>query len=93
MAQAQSRVDSLVAALSKAFPNEYPAAAQWSVQLEPLQDAIVGNVRPLMLVLLAAVAMMLLTGCANIANLLLARASARQREIALRCALGRAADA
>ncbi len=88
VAQAQARVDSLVAALSKAFPNEYPATAQWSVQLEPLQDAIVGNVRPLMLVLLAAVAMMLLTGCANIANLLLARASARQREIALRCALG-----
>jgi putative ABC transport system permease protein len=88
MATAQTQLDALVASLRKQYPVDYPTHSAWTLRLVPLKDIVVGNVRRALLLLLVAVASVLLIGCGNIANLLLARASARGREIAVRLALG-----
>ena len=88
IAQAQSRVDALVASLQKEFPGDYPLQNAWTVQLLPLKERLVGNFRQSLILLLGAVVLVLLIGCVNVANLLLARSSARGREMAVRQALG-----
>ncbi len=88
MAQAQTRLTTMAAELRRAFPGDYPPQAQWTIEIQPLQETLVGNVRPMLLVLLGAVILIVFIVSLNIANLLLARASGRQHEMAVRVSLG-----
>ena len=88
VSQAQMRLNALVSELRQQYPANYPAASGWTMNLTSMDEVVVGNTRSLLWILLASVAAILLIGCINVANLLLSRASAREREIAVRLALG-----
>ena len=88
VAQAQAKLEAFAGQLKRQFPSDYPEAWKWTPRLVPLQDELVGKVRPMLLVVLGAVGFVLLICSVSLANLVLARSSARQRETAVRVALG-----
>jgi putative ABC transport system permease protein len=83
--QAHAELDTIARRLETQYPN---ANGMTGVTFLSLYDYVVGDIRPILLVVLAAVAVVLLIGCANVANLLLARATARVKEVSIRTALG-----
>jgi predicted permease len=86
--EAQAKLDAMSSQIRTNFASDYPDQSKWTVRILPLQEALVGNIRPVLWVLMAAVTLIILIAAVNIANLLLARASGRQREVSLRLALG-----
>src|SRR5262249_29102708 len=83
--QAQNELSTTAAQLEQEFPQQ---KGKLSMRLVPLQEQVVGNIRSALLVFLGAVSFVLLIGCANVANLMLAHAATRQKEMAVRAALG-----
>jgi putative ABC transport system permease protein len=85
LAQAQSDFSSISAALEEEYPD---TNRDWGAVVRSLDDALLGSTRPQLLVFMAAVSLVLLIGCANLASMTLARATARARDLSIRVALG-----
>ncbi len=83
--QARAGLAAIAARLEQAYPD---TNAGWTTTVAPLHDQVVGGVRPALIILLAGVAVILLMACVNVANLVLARSVSRQKELAVRAALG-----
>ena len=90
VSEAQAKLEIFSAQLTAQYPTEYPAAVRWTARLVGMQEDLVGKVRTELFILFGAVGFVLLIGCVNLANLLLSRSASRQREIAIRLALGAA---
>jgi putative ABC transport system permease protein len=88
LAQAQAQIDSVVRGMRTRFAKNYPQTDSFGATIYPFKRLVIGDIRPLLLILLGAVALVLLIACANLATMLLARASTRERDTAIRIAVG-----
>src|SRR3984893_15336065 len=86
--QAQAELDKIISNWSQTYPDNYGSNSGFGAKIYPLQDQVVGGMRAGLAILLGAVIFVLLIACANLATMLLARASARERDLTLRIALG-----
>jgi putative ABC transport system permease protein len=88
LAQAQAEIETIIGTWPTQFPMNYNAETRFGATVYPLHEQVVGGMRTALLILLGAVALVLLIACANLTTMLLARAGAREREFAIRVALG-----
>jgi predicted permease len=88
VAQAQADVSTLASSLEKQYPDSYPANTGYAASVIPLQEELTRRAKPTFLILLGTAGLVLLIACANVANLTLARLIRRERELAIRAALG-----
>jgi putative ABC transport system permease protein len=86
--QAQSDVDRVAGVMRQQYPDNYPHDESFGATVFPLPEQVVGGMRPLLLLLLGAVTFVLLIACANLTTMSLVRAASREREMAIRVALG-----
>ena len=88
LSRAQAEVDTVISSWFTRFPDNYEAATRFGSTLYKFHDQVVGGMQTALIILLGAVALVLLIACANLTTMLLARAGAREREFAIRVALG-----